>query len=214
MKTIFWNVDTQYDFMRNDQGHRGTLAIPGAIDIEPNLERLTKMADAAGIVVVNSADYHTMHSREISETPDFKTTFPAHCLRDTRGAEYVPATRPEDPYIIDWRDAGFDRKELREHRNIIILKDEFDVFHPTAAPHTKKVLDILRPDRVIVYGVATNVCVDYAVKGLLNFRKGTEVYVVTDAIKELPTLPLEQTLDVWRDAGARFIKTEEVGKYL
>lgn len=214
MKTIFWNVDTQYDFMRNDQSHRGTLAIPGAKDIEPQLGRLTRMADALGKTVVNTADYHTLRSREISENPDFRTTFPAHCLRETRGAGYVPATQPEDPYIVDWKDATFDPAQVQAHRNIILLKDEFDIFHPAGAPHTGKVLDLIQPDRVVVYGVATNVCVDYAVLGLLNFGKGIEVYVVRDAIKELPNLPLEKTLDAWRDAGAKFIETKEVGNYL
>lgn len=70
-RTIFWNVDTQYDFMKLD----GKLSIPGATEIEGNLEYLTRFAAVHGIKVVNTADYHTLNSRELSDKPDFKTTF-------------------------------------------------------------------------------------------------------------------------------------------
>ena len=30
MKTIFWNVDTQYDFMRDDESFKGGLPVSGA----------------------------------------------------------------------------------------------------------------------------------------------------------------------------------------
>ena len=68
----------------------------------------------------------------------------------------------------------------------------------------------MAPKRAIVYGVATNVCVDCAVRGLLE-RK-VDVYVVEDAIKELPGLPLPY--EDWKSKGAYLIKTGEVEKYL
>lgn len=210
MKTIFWNVDTQYDFMHNDDVFRGALAVPGASHIESNLEKLTDLAREKKIKVVNTADYHTLDSAEISKTPDFKTTFPPHCLRYTKGADFVPETRPNNPYAIDWGQKIFDHKEVVDRRNIVLYKDDFDIFK--GSPHTEKVLELIKPDRAIVYGVATNVCVNYAVLGLLS--RGVQVYVPTDAIKELPNLPLEQVLETWRDNGAVLIKTEELANYL
>lgn len=207
-RTIFWNVDTQYDFMKPD----GKLFIPGATEIEGNLEYLTRIAADYNIKVVNTADYHTLQSRELSDTPDFKTTFPPHCLVGSKGVEFIDATKPANSYVIDWRDPNFNPAELQKHRNIVLCKDEFDAFHPTGAPHTEKVLNILNPHRAIVYGVATNVCVDFAVQGLL--QRGVEVYVPTDAIKELPGLPLEKVFDSWKNEGAVLIKTMEVRKYI
>src|SRR3989344_539462 len=201
IKTIFWNVDTQYDFMKPD----GKLSLVGATPIEGNLPYLTVWAPRHNIRVVNTADYHTRDSRELSDTPDFKTTFPPHCMERTKGAEFIDQTRPKNPYLIDWKDATFDPVKLREYRNLIIYKDEFDAFHPTGAPHTDKILRELHPQRAIVYGVATNVCVDFAVKGLL--QRGVGVYGPTDAIKELPGLPLEVVLDSWKEHGAVLIKT-------
>lgn len=208
IKPVFWNVDTQYDFMRPD----GKLSIPGAAAIETNLRYLTMIAASNNIYVVNTADWHTQESRELSATPDFKTTFPQHCLAGTKGAEFIDATRPAFPYVIDWRDASFDPAKVKEHFDIVIYKDNFDVFNAAGAPHTEKVLDALNPRRAIVYGVATNVCVDFAVKGLL--QRGLQVYVPTDAIKELPGSPLEAVLDSWKKEGAKLIRTDEVLKYI
>ena len=201
-KIIFWNVDTQYDFMKLD----GALYVAGAEGIEPALKRVTEYAREQGIKVVNTADWHTPESREISDTPDFRTTFPPHCLMETKGAEYIPATKPDNLYVIDWRDASFDKGQVVEKRNIVLYKDAFDIF--AGSPHADGVLKCIAPDRAVVYGVATNVCVNYAVLGLLE--RGVDVYVLTDAIKELPTLPLEETLEAWRKAGARLTDTTKL----
>ncbi|MBI1969880.1 isochorismatase family protein [Candidatus Woesearchaeota archaeon] len=210
MKTIFWNVDTQYDFMRSDESFHGSLAIAGAREIEGNLEKITRLAAKKGMQVVNTADWHNQYSKEISDRPDFRTTFPPHCMQHTPGAEYVPATKPEDPYGIDWQQKGFDAEEVKRRRNIVLYKDAFDVFAGT--PHAEAVLDTIKPDMAIVYGVATNVCVNFAVMGLL--QRGVQVYVPLDAIKELPNLPLDAMLEAWQKAGARFIWTKEVEQYL
>ncbi len=207
-KTIFWNVDTQYDFMDPN----GKLAIAGAMEIAGNLEELTSLASRRGIQVVNTADYHTLTSREISDSPDFKTTFPAHCMEGTSGAKYISETYPKDPYVIHWKDSSFDTEKVRRERNIVLYKDEFDCFHSTGAPHTEGILKIIRPERVVVYGVATNVCVDFAVTGLRE--RGYDVYVPMDAIKELPLLPLEETIKKWSGLGVNLIKTNEIKNVL
>ncbi len=207
MKTIFWNVDTQYDFMRED----GKLPVPEAESIEPNLERLTAMAKVYGVVVVNTADSHNENSKEFSANPDYVKTFPQHCMAGTAGAEYVPATAPENAYVADWRNKTLDEVAVREHRNIVLTKDVFDVFSPKeGSPHAGRVLEMLQPERAIVYGVATNVCVDFAVEGLLN--KGIEVYVVRDAIKGLQGIP--EPLEKWEVRGAKMIESADVVKYL
>ncbi len=198
MRTVFWNVDTQYDFMRDDESFKGALPVPNAREIEPALERLTKLAKEKNIRVVNTGDWHTENSPEISGNPDFITTFPPHCLQHTKGAEYVPATKPESPYVIDWQTKDFDEGKVREHRNIVIYKDRFDVFE--GSPHTERVLRILGPEQAVVYGVALNVCVDCAVRGLL--RRGIRAVVVMDAVKELPNIPKEEIIAGWLDKGA------------
>jgi len=181
--TIFWNIDTQYDFMRDDASHKGKLPVPGARGIEENLERLTQYARVNGIKVVNTADWHTFASKEFSQTPDYVATFPPHCIMHTPGAKFIPATTPVNAYDVDWRAKDIDEREIHGRRNITIYKDAFDAFDGN--PHTGKIVDLLKPQRAIVYGVATNYCVDSEVQRLLE--RGIDVHVVTDAMKAIVT---------------------------
>lgn len=202
--TIFWNVDTQIDFM--DPG--GKLYVPGAESIKPNLAKLTRTAKKYNLKVVNTADYHFIQSAEISSTPDYIKTFPPHCMALSSGAKFIPETDPELPIIFYWNQRYPIIKDLFNpdyDRNIIILKDNFDVFkgNPNTVDLVTKLLD---PERIIIYGVTTNVCVDKAVCGLNKL--GYEVWVVNDAIKELPGIPLP--FDSWKDKGIKMISTEEL----
>ena len=122
--------------------------------------------------------------------------------------QFIPSTNPENPYMISWNQDSFDIEKVLQKRNIVLYKDKFDVFAGT--PHSDKVVEILNPERAIVYGVATNVCVNDAVNGLLE-RK-VQVYVPTDAIKELPNLPLPY--ENWKREGAILTTTDEVHKIL
>lgn len=205
-KLIFWNVDTQYDFMRNDENYKGKLPVKGAILIEENLLMITKYAENYKIIVINTGDWHTKKSKEISNKPDFITKFPKHCLIGTLGAEFVPATKPnpKETYVIDWRDKDFDKNKALSNRNIVLYKDEFDAF--TGSPHTEELVRLINPKKAVIYGVATNVCVDYAVKGLLE-RK-VDIYVPLDAIKELPNMPLPYK--EWEARGAKLITTKDI----
>src|SRR5881397_1577261 len=87
-RVIFWDVDTQYDFMKAD----GKLYVPDAEQLIPNLKKLTDYAHGHGICIVASADDHVLNHSEISAHPDWKTTFPPHCLRGTLGRRKIPKT--------------------------------------------------------------------------------------------------------------------------
>ena len=200
---IFWNEDTQKDFMYEGWA----LPVPGAERIIPNLEKLTRFARENNYKVVNTGDWHTKDSREFSDNPDYVNTFPPHCLRNTEGAELIPETMPENSYIIDWTMESFDANKVQTNRNVVIYKDAFNVFDDVNGNlHTRNIVNLLNPNKVVVYGVATNVCVDYAVMGLL--KMGKEVYAVTDAMKELPGMELPY--EKWKAHGAKLVTTKNV----
>jgi len=206
-RTLFWNVDTQEDFI--DQS--GKLYVQGAEEIRPVLKQITDFAKTEGIRVINTCDYHQINSNELSSIPDFMTSFPQHCMAGSSGAEFISETLPEFPLLIDWDSelaifAEFDNPE--RFRNIVIRKDAFDVF--VGNPNAERIVQILRPDQVFVYGVTTNVCVDKAVMGLS--ARGIKVYVFEDAIKELPDLPLP--FETWKTKGIEMISFKDVRKYL
>ena len=196
--TIFWNVDTQVDFMEPG----GKLYVQDAEKIKPVLKKITKLAEEKLVFVVNTADYHHSGSAELSDQPDFKTTFPPHCMAGTHGATFVSETNPVNPVVINW-DAEQNPDELlkkiQNTREVVIRKDAFDVF--AGNPFTERILQILHPETVVVYGVTTNVCVNDAVTGLS--KRGKKVLVVSDAIKELPNLPLP--FEKWSELGIELI---------
>ena len=200
---VFWNVDTQKDFVEPG----GRLYVKDAEKLKPIWEEIRNLAAEKNIRVVNTADYHFPDAPEISETPDFIHTFPQHCMAGNEGSEYVDETRPDKACTINW-DKKIPYGELHElvgnSRNCVILKNVFDMF--AGNPNTEDVLKIMDPETVIVYGVTTNVCVDFAVKGLAGRVKN--VYVVKDAIKELPLIPLP--FDEWGRAGVKLIKFNDL----
>ena len=68
----------------------------------------------------------------------------------------------------------------------------------------------MAPKIVVVYGVTTNVCVNDAVVGLSG--RVEKVYVIEDAIKELPNIPLP--FENWKKLGVKIIQLNEVEKLL
>jgi nicotinamidase/pyrazinamidase len=200
---IFWNVDTQVDFV----SPKGKLYVPGAEKLKPNWEKLTRIAKNNSIIVVNTADWHFSNSAELSSNPDFIKTFPPHCMANTTGADFIEETKPENPFLIDWDiEMNFSKEivESNKHRNYIIRKDAFDVFNGN--PYTEKLLNILSPETFVVYGVTTNICVNDAVVGLA--QRGKNVIAVENAIKELPNIPLP--IEDWLKMGVQMIKLDEV----
>ena len=205
-RVIFWDVDTQYDFMHVD----GKLYVPEAERIIPNLKRLSDYAHGHAICVVASADDHVASHPEISETPDWRSTFPPHCMRGTAGQKKIPETALRDPLVIE--PARVDRPvladRLRAHKgDILFHKHRFDVFTNENVP---AVLDVLNPDDIVLYGVATDACDKAAVEGLLERRPHTRLFVVTDAVRGIDKDVSDQLLKDWGDEGVRLVKTKEV----
>jgi nicotinamidase/pyrazinamidase len=195
---ILWDVDTQVDFMLP----HGKLYVRGAEETVPAMQGLVAAARAAGVVHVASADDHELTDAEISDTPDFKTTYPPHCLRGTRGARKIPETEQEDPVPMTL--------ELLPDRYLtgqefLLLKKSFDVF---ANPNTDRLLDHLDPDEIVVFGVATDVCNHAAIQGFLE--RGLRVRFVEDAARGLDEDRVTTCTRAWREAGVEFTTAEQV----
>lgn len=205
-RVIFWDVDTQYDFMRAD----GKLYVPDAEHIIPNLKRLTDYAHGHGIRIVASADDHVEGHRELSDEPNFKDTFPLHCMRGSAGQKKIPETSLGDPLVIepDPRDPEVLADLVRGYPgHILFHKHWFDVF---TNPNVLPVVDALAPEDIVLYGVALDVCNRYAIEGFLQHRPGIRLFAVTDAMKPIDRDVGEQMLRDWGDEGVRLVKTSEV----
>jgi nicotinamidase/pyrazinamidase len=197
---ILWDVDTQRDFMLPG----GKLYVPGAEGTLPAMRQLVDAARRAGIVHVASADDHELTDDEISETPDFSTTYPPHCLRGTRGALKVAETEQEEPVPMALHPVP---DHYLRGREFLLLKKSFDVF---TNPNTDGLLEHLRPDEIVVFGVATDVCDDAAVRGFLE--RGLRVRFVTDAARGIDDDRVKACTTDWANRGVEFTSADEAAR--
>jgi nicotinamidase/pyrazinamidase len=195
---ILWDVDTQVDFMLP----HGKLHVPGAEDTVPAMRMLVDAARTAGVVHVASADDHELTDSEISEEPDYSTTYPPHCLRGTRGARKIPETDQDDPVPITLEPLP---ERYLSGREFLLLKKSFDVF---TNPNTDRLLEHLDPAEIVVFGVATDVCDDAAIRGFLE--RGRKVSFVEDAARGLDEGRVATCTSAWRDAGVEFTTADQV----
>src|SRR5947207_10655293 len=207
MRRILWDVDTQVDFMEPS----GKLYVPDAKAVVPSMERLVDAARAAQLVHVASADDHELTDPEISDTPDFRNTYPRHCLRGTRGAEKILETKQFDPLPLSLVPfpPGLIPGLVEGKREILLLKKNFNVF---TNPNTEPLVDALDPDEIIVFGVATDVCDDAAIRGFL--LRGRRVLFVEDAARGLDEDRTRACIAAWRGQGVQFATAEEVAASL
>jgi nicotinamidase/pyrazinamidase len=89
---IFFDVDTQHDFMNK----QGALYVPDAVEIKPNLGRLTKHAYNNHLFVIGSLDTHFAteeYKERESELKCWGGLFPNHCIKGTTGQSKIRETQ-------------------------------------------------------------------------------------------------------------------------
>lgn len=205
-RLIFWDVDTQHDFMRRD----GALYVRGAERLIPALAGLTEFAHTRRIPIVASADNHEPGDPEISDAPDWTGTFPPHCLQGTPGQRKIPETARPDALVIDPepQDPGALAQRVLGHRGALLLhKRTLDVFSNANAP---AVLRALEPEAVVTYGVATEFCVRHTVEGLLRHLPRARVVLVADAVRAIQPEEGERLIAGWRERGVQVMESGEI----
>ena len=202
---LFWDVDTQVDFMLPS----GALYVPGAEEILPLLARLTAAARQHGIPVLATADDHETGDAEISDRPDFSTTYPPHCMHGTTGQRKVAETRRNDAWTVGHRrldGAEIERGVAAAADAVLVLKKRFDAF---SNANTEAVLAAIAPQHIVIYGVALDVCNRAAVEGLWQ-RGYRRLTVLTDATRALDPASGERLLEAWRRRGIELATVDRV----
>lgn len=165
---VFLDVDTQRDFMEPE----GALYVPGARQIVPVLSRLTGFARRMGVHVVATSCAHR------ADDPD-PEPFPPHCLVGTPGQSRADATDWPGSRVLRW---GESLRTGRLPEHLTLEKRTYDVFDRPDATAIFERYGAGGPT-FIVYGVATDYCVQAVVHGLLG--RGFRVGVVVDAIRPI-----------------------------
>lgn len=210
MRTIVLFVDVQRDFMLPD----GKLPVPGAMEIVSNLSAILGKAREKNVRCIWTADWHSPRDPELAGPPfsavepDYKTTFPLHCMAMTDGAMILPEVAPINPMVLER--SGWPSEDIfTQPGDVVILKNRFSLF--TGNPFATNFLRQRIPSfgNVIVCGVASNVCVDLAIRGLLTTLNISKIYVPFDGVRGIncdsPKLYAE-----WRDLGVNVGSTQEI----
>jgi nicotinamidase/pyrazinamidase len=190
---IFWEVDCQADFMLPG----GKLYVPGAEKLLPNIRRLTDAARQNKVFLVSHGCFHTPND------PEFEI-FPPHCVKGTAGAELVPEALTANVVRVPNEAAAQLPEDLSQYQQILLEKQTLNVFE---SRHADALVQRLGDSaEFVVFGVVTEYCVSFAVKGLLE--RGRRVAVVGDAIETLKPEDGQKTLAEFERLGARLTTTD------
>lgn len=191
---IFWEVDMQRDFVLPG----GHLYAPGAERILPNIRRLTDAARQGRVLLVSSGDFHSANDPEFS-------VFPPHCVKGTPGSELVAEALTQSiARVPNEADAKLPA-DLSAYQQVLLEKQTLNVFE---SRHADELVERLGEQaEFVVFGVVTEYCVSFAVKGLL--QRGRRVAVVQDAIETLNVADGQKAIAEWKELGARLTTTDQ-----
>jgi nicotinamidase/pyrazinamidase len=191
---VFWEVDTQADFMLPG----GKLYVPGAEGLLPNIRRLTDAARQGRVFLVSHGCYHTKND------PEFQT-FPPHCIKGTAGSLFVPEALTDKVVTVPNEAAAELPRDLSPYQQILLEKQTLDIFE---SRYAGRLVERFAVDvEFVVFGVVTEYCVRFAAKGLLD--RGRRVSVVQDAIETLKAEDAQRTTIELQSLGARLVTTPE-----
>jgi nicotinamidase/pyrazinamidase len=198
---IFFDVDTQWDFMDST----GALYVPDAETIHLNIERLLRAAGERNVTTISSRCAHE------PDDPEFEI-FPPHCIEGSRGAERVFADLPALPRREIAVDAAADpQAQIQPATHYVVKKKVFDLFSNQWMEGLRR-KGGFKGEPCAVFGVATDYCVRACALGLVE--AGARVLLVEDAICGVADETILRTIDEMRAAGVEFTTTDEVLKRL
>ena len=121
-----------------------------ARQIIPNIQRLIESEQAAGSSIIFIADTHDPDDLEFE-------MFPVHCVRGTEECEVIP--------------------ELADYVTATLQKRRYSAFYETDLAER---LETLKPDKIILAGVCTDICVMHTTADARN--RDYVVEVPTDCV--------------------------------
>ncbi len=182
MKTVFFDIDTQIDFVYP----AGALYVPGSEQILRIVGELNRNAP----LVISTMDAHS------EDDPEFRI-YPHHCVAGTLGQRKPANTLLDSRATVPASPSGV--------RQLLLEKQKLDCF---SSPYLDPLLAELKADRYVVYGVVTELCVSCAAFGLL--KGGKRVELVTDAVKGLDQRKAAQMFSEFTVAGGHLTTSAAV----
>ncbi len=168
---LILDVDTQVDFMLSE----GALYVPGSENIIDNIKKLMVKLY---LPIISTVDEHD------EEDEEFKT-FPKHCVKGKSGAWKIPDTLLYNPMFVSYGNKPFESHHYQNCKQFILPKATYNIWDEKLGnrENFRGLIEYFNPDTVHVVGVATDICVLAAVKGLSNHVN--HIVLHTDCMKGL-----------------------------
>ena len=180
MGTALIIVDVQNDFCEG-----GSLAVAGGSEVAAAITR--HVADHGYDHVVATRDYHVQPGAHFSDTPDYVSTWPAHCVAGTPGADFHPS---------------FDMSGVAEVFSKGAYAAAYSGFEGASGGGVPLAewLEDRQVHEVDVVGIATDHCV--RATALDAVKKGLAVRVLLDLTAGVAPTTTEAALAEMENAGA------------
>ena len=201
-QTIFYDIDTQLDFIALD----GKFHVAGAEAIVPKLKMLTDMAHEQKVRIVGSVD---CHARGDPLLKSWGGPYPDHCLAGTPGQQKIAETAPLNPLYL--KNKEYTPQEIQQvldhHGEIIFQRQQFEALANNA--HLRAILRlVLRPYKdVVIYGVNVEVCADREITAVIGL--GPKLHVVKDAVV-CSGIEQKSFFEKWQQAGVELTTLDEL----
>lgn len=197
-------VDLQNDFCTG-----GSLAVPGGDEVIPLANRLQPYFD----LVIATQDWHPHdHMSFAVNHPGHavgdviqvnnmtQVLWPAHCVQDTKGAEFHP-------------DLDLERVKKVFHKGINKVIDSYSAFFDNAHLRSTGLADYLRNENVrdvYIMGLATDYCVKFS--SLDAVCEGFNVSVIQDACRGVELNPgdVRDAFNTMQNKGVHLIWSDEI----
>lgn len=191
MKTVYFDVDTQIDFMYP----AGSFYVPGASALIRRIAALNHYAASQGMPLVSTMDAHTEND------PEFKI-YPHHCVVGTVGQG-----KPRIALLDKRLTVPNVRVKLAlgDAQQVLLEKQTIDCFTNV---NLAGLLEQWNASRYFVYGVVTEICVRMALEGLL--ATGKEVVLVQDAVQSIDGAASAEMIAEMRKQGLKLGTAAEV----
>lgn len=205
MRTALIVVDVQNDFCEG-----GSLAVDGGSDVAAAISELIEQHHGDYEAIVGTLDWHISPGSHFSEDPDFRTSWPVHCVAETEGAD------THDEFETDRIEAWFRKGEYEA---------AYSGFEGVLAPETSTPLGAVEEDdeaedeepiglddwlrdreieAVDIVGLAADHCV--RATALDAADAGYETRVLLSLSAAVSPDSLEDVIDELDDAGVEVVR--------
>tara|TARA_R100001509_G_scaffold138480_2_gene92674 strand:+ start:1778 stop:2443 length:666 start_codon:yes stop_codon:yes gene_type:complete len=170
---IFFNIDTQQDFF-----DRECVDIPNGESVLENLKSISNYLRDNQIKTIHTIRWFIEDSEFFSEMPDYKTKFPKHCIKDTKGSRFISQTAPIGYFLINWEGGDLVFPEIHRNTNIVVTKKNTDLFGGNSfseALINNLGIPMMQRPSFYLYGVSVGST------ALSLLRRGYSVTVISDA---------------------------------